>query len=165
MKKGRWNVPFHYELRFTDSGEVKEAIREVMDLKFKILPALEDVDDLVKAPDGKLVAVVGDVGGEVGVEAVGPAEQMLGNGMVLRETIGSSTLAYLQMAVYTLDEGAEDEVIGLKLLQVLDNIMAFRGCYDDFIAEDAVRNTIKCGASVERLSYTLRTGLREEFFR
>ena len=20
MKKGRWNVPFHYELRFTDSG-------------------------------------------------------------------------------------------------------------------------------------------------
>ena len=50
------------------------------------------------------------------------AEQMLGNGMVLRETIGSSTLAYLQMAVYTLDEGAEDEVIGLKLLQVLDNI-------------------------------------------
>lgn len=91
------------------------------------------------------------------------AEQMLGNGMVLRETIGSSTLAYLQMAVYTLDEGAEDEVIGLKLLQVLDNIMAFRGSYDDFIAEDAVRNTIKCGASVERLSYTLRTGLRKEF--
>ena len=90
-------------------------------------------------------------------------EAMLGNGMVLRETIGSSTLAYLQMAVYTLDEGAEDEVIGLKLLQVLDNLMAFRGCYDDFIAEDAVRNTIKCGASVERLSYTLRTGLREEF--
>ena len=88
---------------------------------------------------------------------------MLGNGMVLRETIGSSTLAYLQMAVYTLDEGAEDEVIGLKLLQVLDNIMAFRGSYDDFIAEDAVRNTIKCGASVERLSHTLRTGLREEF--
>ena len=21
MKKGRWNVPFHYELRFTDSGK------------------------------------------------------------------------------------------------------------------------------------------------
>ena len=23
MKKGRWNVPFHYELRFTDSGLIK----------------------------------------------------------------------------------------------------------------------------------------------
>ena len=23
MKKGRWNVPFHYELRFTDSGKNK----------------------------------------------------------------------------------------------------------------------------------------------
>ena len=23
MKKGRWNVPFHYELRFTDSGITK----------------------------------------------------------------------------------------------------------------------------------------------
>ena len=91
------------------------------------------------------------------------AELMLGNGMVLRESIGSSTLAYLQMAVYALDEGAGGEATGLQMLEVLDNIMAFRGSYDDFIAEDAVRNTIKCGASVERLSYTLRTGLREEF--
>lgn len=91
------------------------------------------------------------------------AEQLLGNGMVLRETIGSSTLAYLQMAIYTLDEGVEHEVIGLRLLQVLDNLMAFRGSYDDFIAEDDVRNTIKCGSSIERLSYSLRTGLREEY--
>ena len=36
-----------------------------------------DVDDPVKAPDGELVAVVGDIGGEVGVEAVGPAEDIV----------------------------------------------------------------------------------------
>ena len=36
-----------------------------------------DVDDLVEAADGELVAVIGDVGGEVGVEAVGPAEHVV----------------------------------------------------------------------------------------
>ena len=90
------------------------------------------------------------------------AEQMLGNGMVLRESIGSSTLAYLQMAVYALDEGAGGEATGLQMLEVLDNIMAFRGSYDDFIADDNVRNIIKCGASVECISFALRTGYREE---
>ena len=36
-----------------------------------------DVDDLVKAALLKLVAVVGDVGGKVGVEAIGPAEDVV----------------------------------------------------------------------------------------
>ena len=36
-----------------------------------------DVDGLVKAPDRQLVAVVGDVGGKVGVKAVGPAEHVV----------------------------------------------------------------------------------------
>ena len=36
-----------------------------------------DVDGLVKAPDRQLVAVVGDVGGKVGVETVGPAEHVV----------------------------------------------------------------------------------------
>lgn len=90
------------------------------------------------------------------------AEQMLGNGMVLRETIGSSTLAYLQMAVYALDEGSEEAAPGLKLLEVLDNIMAFRGAYDDFIVDDSVRNIIKSGASVECISFSLRSGYRKE---
>ena len=36
-----------------------------------------DVDGLVKAPHLQLVAVVGDVGGKVGVEAVGPAQHVV----------------------------------------------------------------------------------------
>ena len=36
-----------------------------------------DVDDPVEAPDGELVPVVGDVGREVGVEAVGPTEHIV----------------------------------------------------------------------------------------
>ena len=91
------------------------------------------------------------------------AEQMLGNGMVLRETIGSPTLAYLQMAVYSLDELSMNKYpLGLGLQQVIDNIMAFRGSYDDFIEDDSVRNTIKCGASIELMSFCLRTRFLEE---
>ena len=88
---------------------------------------------------------------------------MLGNGMVLRETIGSPTLAYLQMAVYSLDELSMNKYpLGLGLQQVIDNIMAFRGSYDDFIEDDSVRNTIKCGASIELMSFCLRTRFLEE---
>ena len=36
-----------------------------------------DVDDLIEAPDLKLVPVVGNIGSEVGVEAVGPAEHIV----------------------------------------------------------------------------------------
>ena len=92
------------------------------------------------------------------------AEQALGNGMVLRETIGSRTLAYLQMAVYSLDEMSlpDSKAIGLGLQDVLDNMMAFRGCYDSYISDENVRNIIKCGANVERLSFCLRVGYMED---
>lgn len=37
------------------------------------------------------------------------AEMMIGNGIVLRDTISSKTLSYLQMAVYALDLAAESK--------------------------------------------------------
>ena len=36
-----------------------------------------DVDNLVKAPDGKLVAVIGNIRSKIGVEAVGPAKHVV----------------------------------------------------------------------------------------
>ena len=42
-----------------------------------VMVGAPDVDDLVEAADGELVAVIGDVRGEVGVEAVGPAEHVI----------------------------------------------------------------------------------------
>lgn len=91
------------------------------------------------------------------------AEQALGNGMVLRETIGSRTLAYLQMCVYSLDEmSVSNQPLGLGLQEVLDDIMSFRGCYDDYIFDESVRNIIKCGASVERLSFCLRVNYMQD---
>ncbi|MCR5773554.1 MAG: alpha-E domain-containing protein [Lachnospiraceae bacterium] len=84
------------------------------------------------------------------------AEEMLGNGMVLRETISSKTLAYLQMAVNALELANNDSAPGVELQWVVDDVMAFRGSFDDFIEEELIRNIIKTGISIERLSLYLR---------
>lgn len=83
------------------------------------------------------------------------ADMMLGNGIVLREAISSKTLAYLQMTVYALDRAAVSTAPALDLQTAIDDIMAFRGSYDDFIDDDNIRNIIKCGSSVERISLCL----------
>ncbi len=90
------------------------------------------------------------------------ADAMLGNGMVLRETIGSRTLAYLELAVNALESGRHSTTPTLPLQRVIDCILAFRGSYDDCIDDENVRNIIKCGASVERLSLYLRLRWRLE---
>ena len=91
------------------------------------------------------------------------ADNMLGNGMMLRETIGSRTLSYLELAVTAMDSGIGSLSPTLPLQRTIDYILAFRGCYDDCIPDMEVRNIIKCGASVERLSLYLRLGWRLEF--
>ena len=101
------------------------------------------------------------------------ADAMLGNGMVLREVIGSRTLAYLELAVMgmksaeesdsptlplQMKSAEESDSPTLPLQRVIDFIMAFRGSYDDMIDDENVRNIIKCAAGVERLSLYLRLG-------
>ena len=90
------------------------------------------------------------------------ADNMLGNGMMLRETIGSRTLSYLELAVTAMESGVGSLSPTLPLQRTIDYMMAFRGCYDDCIADIEVRNIIKCGAGVERLSLYLRLGWRLE---
>lgn len=84
------------------------------------------------------------------------ADAMLGNGMVLREVLGSQTLSYIQMSVSALEAAAISQSCGVQLQWVLDDIMAFRGCYAEFIDEEDIRNIIRCGASVERIGTMLR---------
>ncbi len=90
--------------------------------------------------------------------ALASADAMLGNGMVLRELLGSQTLSYLQMATSALEAAANnvDASYEVQLQWVLDDIMAFRGCCSERIESQAVRNTIKTGASVERVSSMVR---------
>ena len=83
-------------------------------------------------------------------------EAMLGNGMVLRETITSPTLAYLQMAHTAMGLAARSEAPGVELQWVLDDIMAFRGSFDDSVEVENARNITKTGGRVERISLMLR---------
>lgn len=93
---------------------------------------------------------------------ISSVEAMLGNGMVLRETIKSQTLAYLQMARNEMVQAMESTSPGIQLQWVLDNIMAFRGSFDDTIENENTRNIIKCGMLVERISLILRVNWQIE---
>lgn len=90
------------------------------------------------------------------------AENMLGNGMVLRETLTTPTLAYLQMSVTALDLARESSSPAVALQWVLDDIMAFRGSCDDSLDDETTRNIVKTGGLVERLSLMLRLGWNSE---
>lgn len=85
-------------------------------------------------------------------------EAMLGNGMVLRETITSPTLAYLQMAHTAMELASRSEAPSVELQWVLDDIMAFRGSFDDSVEVETARNITKTGGMVERISLMLRLG-------
>ncbi len=68
---------------------------------------------------------------------------VMGNGMVLRETISSDTLAYLQMAQSALQHAIISDAPCFELQRVLDNIMAFRGSFDDTAESESARNITK----------------------
>ena len=89
-------------------------------------------------------------------------EAMLGNGMVLRETITTPTLAYLQMARNAMVQAAGSASPGIQLQWVLDDIMAFRGSFDDSVDEETTRNITKSGILVERISLMLRVNWQTE---
>ena len=86
----------------------------------------------------------------------------LGNGTVLRETISTPTLAYLQMAISAMDLASRSDSPGVELQWVLDDIMGFRGSFDDSVEEEAPRNIIKSGICGERISLMLRLDWHKE---
>lgn len=90
------------------------------------------------------------------------ADRMLGNGMTLRETIGSRTLSYLQLAVNALEDASRSSSPVLEVQQVIDYIMAFRGSFDENIEEETIRNIIKLGIHIEKLSLYLRLDYPDE---
>lgn len=90
------------------------------------------------------------------------ADAMLGNGMTLRETITSPTLAYLQMAQSAMELASRSEAPAVELQWVLDDIMAFHGSFDDNVDTESARNIAKTGGLVERLSLMLRLNLQPD---
>ncbi|WP_373214886.1 alpha-E domain-containing protein [Ruminococcus sp. 5_1_39BFAA] len=73
------------------------------------------------------------------------------NAIVLREEIGSESLAYIQLAIYEMQKAAESEAPLMEFQRVLDNLMAFWGICDDQILSENVRNILKVGKRVERI--------------
>lgn len=82
--------------------------------------------------------------------------RMLDNAMVLRETISSPTLAYVQMAETAMETAAISSSPCVNLQWVIDDMNAFRGSCEDSVGDSNLRNIIKTGVSVERLSLYLR---------
>ncbi len=78
------------------------------------------------------------------------------NAIVLRESIGSETLSYIQLSIYEMNKAAKSAAPLLELQKVQDNILAFWGIADDMIEGENVRNIIKVGKRVERIDLYAR---------
>ena len=67
------------------------------------------------------------------------------NAIVLRESIGSETLAYIQLAIYEMNKAAQSRAPMIELQKVNDNLLAFYGTVfyqcDIYII---CRNSLKC---------------------
>lgn len=78
------------------------------------------------------------------------------NGLVLRNTISSTTLSYIQMALDLLSEGQKGGACSLINQQLIDYLLAFWGCLDEKVYANNERNLIKAGRYLERLDMELR---------
>ena len=78
------------------------------------------------------------------------------NAVHLRDIIGSETVSYVQMGYDSVAAAQNGREPLLDLQTTVDNIMAFKGCVDDYVHDDAARNVIKSGISLERMDLCAR---------
>ena len=81
------------------------------------------------------------------------------NAIVLRESIGSECLAYIQLAIYEMDKARSSKSPLIELQKVNDNLLTFYGIADDQIDSENVRNIIKAGKRIERIDMYARLGI------
>lgn len=80
------------------------------------------------------------------------------NAIVLRESIGSEALSYIQLAIYDMNRAADSSAPLIEMQRIIDNILAFWGIADDQIDSEQVRNIIKAGKRIERIDLYARLG-------
>lgn len=78
------------------------------------------------------------------------------NAIVLRDTIGTETFSYIQLACNAMEKAISGDYPELELQSVLDYIMAFRGCAEYSLMDETSRTILRTGANVEYLSLALR---------
>lgn len=81
------------------------------------------------------------------------------NAIVLRESIGSEALSYIQLAIYDMNKAALSRSPLIEMQYIMDHILAFWGIADDEIDSEQVRNMIKAGKRIERVDLYARLGM------
>lgn len=84
------------------------------------------------------------------------------NAIVLRESIGSETLSYIQLAIYDMNQAAMSKSPLIELQYLIDHILSFWGIADDQIDSEQVRNMIKAGKRIERIDMYARLKVSRE---
>lgn len=77
------------------------------------------------------------------------------NAIVMRDYIGTETMAYIQLAIDDMKTARREETYLADLMLVIDHILAFWGCVNDLIDDEQTRNIIKLGKGIERLDLYL----------
>ena len=78
------------------------------------------------------------------------------NAIVLRETIGSEALSYIQLSIYAMNNASKSDAPLIDLQQIMDDLLAFWGLVDDQIDSEQIRNIIKTGKRIERIDLYAR---------
>ncbi len=81
------------------------------------------------------------------------------NAIVLRETIGSDALSYIQLSIYAMNKAAGSDSPLIELQQIMDYLLSFWGIVDDQIDIEQIRNIIKAGKRIERIDLYARLRL------
>lgn len=83
-------------------------------------------------------------------------EHAYDNAIVLRDELSSNVLSYVQLALNTFESCRNSSSLVFELQQVIDYLLAFWGCADDYVAEETCRNIMKTGKYAERLDLYIR---------
>ncbi|MCQ2614102.1 MAG: alpha-E domain-containing protein [Treponemataceae bacterium] len=84
------------------------------------------------------------------------------NAIMLRETIGSDALSYIELALRRMEDAQYSETPVLVFQEVIDCIMAFKGQVFDSITDHNVRHILLSGLTLERLDMYLRLDMNED---
>lgn len=82
-----------------------------------------------------------------------------GNAMMLRSELGTSTTAYVELALIRLQESKQPDTRLLRQRSVHDDLLAFWGSVEDGAAEPEVKALLFLGKYVERLDLYARFGV------
>ena len=116
-----------------------------------------DIPNIYKSKEDFLSRYPFDI--EVSDSIISNLNRAYDNAIVLRETIGSDALSYIQLAIYAMNNAAKSDAPLIELQQIMDELLSFWGIVDDQIDAEQIRNIIKAGKRIERIDLYARLKL------